>query len=185
VRRYHLHPDEAELLYLVAITDWHSRKVLAWHISNTQEADVCVEALNEAIQRFGAPAIMTTDQGSKFTSFVWTDRLKLKGTRISMDGKGRCIDNVFIERLAVTEVCMRLSERLGRRLAGQGRHRKLYRLLQQPPPAFIVRRRPTRPVLSPGNQQNPTRSASAKSSLTYPRNRSRFGERLNGDVLGC
>ncbi|MBJ2154128.1 DDE-type integrase/transposase/recombinase [Paracoccus sp. IB05] len=63
------------------------------------EADFCVEALNEAIHRFGAPGIMKTDQGSQFTSFAWTDRLKRVGTRISMDGKGRCIDNVFIERL--------------------------------------------------------------------------------------
>ena len=86
-------------LYLVAIMDWHTRKVLAWRISNTQEADVCVEALNEAIHRFGPPDIMNTDQGSQFTSFVWTDRLKRAGCQISMDGKGRCIDNVFIERL--------------------------------------------------------------------------------------
>lgn len=74
-------------LYLVAIMD------------NTLEADLCVEALNEAIHRFGAPGIMNTDQGSQFTSFAWTDRLKRVGTRISMDGKERCIDNVFIERL--------------------------------------------------------------------------------------
>ena len=86
-------------LYLVAVMDWHTRKVLAWRISNTQEADVCVEALNEAIHRFGPPDIMNTDQGSQFTSFAWTDRLKQAGCRISMDGKGRCIDNVFIERL--------------------------------------------------------------------------------------
>jgi putative transposase len=88
-----------QFLYLVAAMDWHSRKVLAWRISNTQGADVCVEALNEAIRRFGAPDIMYTGHGSQFTSFVWTDRLKRAGTRISMDGKGRCIDNVFSERL--------------------------------------------------------------------------------------
>ena len=92
-------PMRRGFLYLVAIMDWHTRKVLAWRISNTQEADVCVEALNEAIHRFSAPDIMNTDQGSQFTSFVWTDRLKRAGTRVSMDGKGRCIDNVFIERL--------------------------------------------------------------------------------------
>jgi putative transposase len=86
-------PMRRGFLYLVAIMDWHTRKVLAWRISNTQEADICVEALNEAIHRFGAPDIMNTDQGSQFTSFVWTDRLKRAGTRISMDGKGRCIDN--------------------------------------------------------------------------------------------
>jgi len=92
-------PMKRGFLYLVAIMDWFTRKVLAWRISNTQEADICVEALNEAIHRFGAPGIMNTDQGSQFTSFVWTDRLKRAGIRISMDGKGRCIDNVFIERL--------------------------------------------------------------------------------------
>jgi putative transposase len=80
-------------LYLVAIMDWHTRKVLAWRISNMLEADFCVEALNEAIHECGPPEIMNTDQGSQFTSFVWTDRLKRVGTRISMDGKGRCIDN--------------------------------------------------------------------------------------------
>ena len=68
-------------------------------ISNTYEAEFCVEALNEAIHRFGPPEIMNTDQGSQFTSFAWTDGLKRAGARISMDGKGRCIDNIFIERL--------------------------------------------------------------------------------------
>jgi putative transposase len=82
-----------------AIMDWYTRKVLAWRISNTLEADLCVEALNEAIHKFGPPEIMNTDQGSQFTSFAWTDRLKRVGSRISMDGKGRCIDNIFIERL--------------------------------------------------------------------------------------
>ena len=62
-------------LYLVAIMDWHTRKILAWRISNTLEADFCVEALNEAIHKFGPPEIMNTDQGSQFTSFTWTDRL--------------------------------------------------------------------------------------------------------------
>jgi putative transposase len=92
-------PMKRGFLYLVAIMDWFTRKVLAWRISNTYEAEFCVEALNEAIRRFGPPEIMNTDQGSQFTSFAWTDRLKRVGARISMDGKGRCIDNIFIERL--------------------------------------------------------------------------------------
>lgn len=71
-------------LYLVAIMGWYTRKVLAWRISNTLEADFCVEALNEAINKFGPPEIMNTDQGSQFTSFVWTDRLKQVGSRISL-----------------------------------------------------------------------------------------------------
>ena len=79
--------------------DWFTRKVLAWRISKTLEAEFCVEALNEAIHLFGVPGIMNTDRGSQFTCFVWTGRLIRVGTRISMDGKGRCIDKVFIERL--------------------------------------------------------------------------------------
>ncbi|WP_349039647.1 IS3 family transposase [Pseudotabrizicola sp. 4114] len=92
-------PMRRGFLYLVAVMDWFTRKVLAWRISNTLEADFCVEALNEATHKFGPPEIMNTDQGSQFTSFAWTDRLKRVGTRISMDGKGRCLDKVFIERL--------------------------------------------------------------------------------------
>ncbi len=92
-------PMRRGFLYLVAIMDWHTRKVLAWRISNTLEADFCVEALNEAIHRFGTPEIMNTDQGSQFTSFAWTDRLRRTGVRISMDGKGRFLDNIFVERL--------------------------------------------------------------------------------------
>jgi putative transposase len=86
-------------LYLVAILDVASRKVLSFRLSNTMTPDFCVDALNEAIARFGAPEILNTDQGSQFTSTAWTDVLKDAGVRISMDGKGRWIDNVFIERL--------------------------------------------------------------------------------------
>jgi putative transposase len=73
--------------------------VLAWRISNTCEAEFCVEALNEAIPRFGPSEIMNADQGSQITSFAWTDRLKRVGAGMSMDVKGRCIDNILIERL--------------------------------------------------------------------------------------
>ncbi|WP_370870577.1 IS3 family transposase [Pseudotabrizicola sp.] len=92
-------PMRKGFLYLVAIMDWFTRKVLAWRISNTLEAEFCLEALNEAIHKFGAPDIMNTDQGSQFTSFDWTDRLKRAKTKISMDGKARYLDNIFIERL--------------------------------------------------------------------------------------
>jgi len=92
-------PMRRGFLYLIAIMDWHTRKVLAWRISNTLEADFCVEALNEAIHRFGPPGIMNTDQGSQFTSFLWTDCVKQAGIKISMDGKGRFLDNIFVERL--------------------------------------------------------------------------------------
>ena len=92
-------PMRRGFLYLVAIMDWHSRRVLSWRLSNTLEAEFCVEALNEAIRLHGPPEIMNTDQGSQFTAFVWTDRLRRSGIRISMDGKGRFLDNIFIERL--------------------------------------------------------------------------------------
>ncbi len=92
-------PMRRGFLYLVAIMDWFTRKVLAWRISNTLEANFCVEALNEAIHKFGTPEIVNTDQGSQFTSFAWTDRLQRMGVRISMDGKGRFLDNIFVERL--------------------------------------------------------------------------------------
>jgi putative transposase len=88
-------PMRKGLLYLVAIMDWFTRKVLAWRISNTLEADFCLEALNEAIHKFGPPEIMNTDQGSQCTSFNWTDRLKRARTKISMDRKARYLDNIF------------------------------------------------------------------------------------------
>jgi putative transposase len=86
-------------LYLVAIMDWWSRKVLAWRLSNTMEAAFCVNALEEAMDRYGKPDIFNTDQGSQFTSWDFTQKLKGAGIRISMDGKGRWLDNVFVERL--------------------------------------------------------------------------------------
>ena len=92
-------PMARGFLYLAAIMDWHSRKVLSWRLSNTMDVHFCLEALDEAIARFGVPEIFNTDQGAQFTSRAWTDRLKAHGIRISMDGKGRCMDNVFIERL--------------------------------------------------------------------------------------
>lgn len=86
-------------MYLVAILDVASRKVLSFRLSNTLTADFCVEALEEAMAKFGVPEIFNTDQGSQFTCEEWTERLKTAGVAISMDGKGRWIDNVFIERL--------------------------------------------------------------------------------------
>ena len=86
-------------LYLVAIMDWHTRKVLSWRLSNTQDTRFCLEALDEAIEQYGCPGIFNTDQGSQFTSSAWTDRLRENEIRISMDGKGQWMDNVFIERL--------------------------------------------------------------------------------------
>jgi len=85
--------------YLVAIMDWASRKVLAWRLSNTLDASFCVEALEEALARYGTPEIFNTDQGSQFTSKGFIEKLTTHGIQISMDGKGRWMDNVFVERL--------------------------------------------------------------------------------------
>ena len=92
-------PMRRGFLYLVAIMDWASRKVLSWRISNTMDVDFCIAALEEALDRYGAPEIFNTDQGSQFTSDAFTEILKDADIRISMDGKGRWMDNVMIERL--------------------------------------------------------------------------------------
>ena len=86
-------------LYLVAIMDWTSRAVLAWQLSNSMDVSSCVSALEEALARFGKPDIFNTDQGSQFTSTAFTGILLAAGIKVSMDGRGRWIDNVFIERL--------------------------------------------------------------------------------------
>ena len=86
-------------LYLVAIIDWASRAVLAWRLSNTMDSAFCVEALDEALQRYGKPRIFNTDQGAQFTSAAFTGKLEAAGIAISMDGRGRFMDNIFIERL--------------------------------------------------------------------------------------
>ena len=85
--------------YLVVILDWYSRKVLSWRLSNTLESAFCLETLEEAHKKHGVPKIFNTDQGSQFTSNEFTDQLKKMGCEISMDGRGRALDNVFIERL--------------------------------------------------------------------------------------
>ena len=105
-------PLERGFLYLVAVMDWASRKVLSWRLSNTLEASFCVEALEEALGRFGTPEIFNTDQGSQFTSLEFTAVLKEAGVTISMDGRGRWTDNIFIERLwrSLKYECVYLSE---------------------------------------------------------------------------
>jgi len=92
-------PLRRGFMYLVAVMDWHSRKVLSWRVSNTLDSEFCVSALEEAIARYGRPEIFNTDQGSQFTSEAFTNVLKSNGIKISMDGRGRCMDNIFIERL--------------------------------------------------------------------------------------
>ena len=92
-------PVQRGFLYLVAIMDWATRHVLAWRLSNTMDVRFCLEALNEALARYGKPEIFNTDQGSQFTSFDFTGLLKAAEVTISMDGRGRYMDNIFIERL--------------------------------------------------------------------------------------
>jgi putative transposase len=92
-------PMAKGFLYLVVIMDWTSRAVLAWRLSNTLGAEFCVDALEEALARYGRPEIFNTDQGSQFTSDGFIGTLKAHDVTISMDGKGRCMDNIFVERL--------------------------------------------------------------------------------------
>lgn len=91
-------PIAKGFMYLVAVMDWHSRKILSWRVSNTLDVDFCIQSLQEAISVYGPPEIFNTDQGCQFTSEQFTGVLKKHGVKISMDGKGRWMDNVFIER---------------------------------------------------------------------------------------
>lgn len=116
--------------YLVAIIDWFSRRVLAWRLSNTMESSFCVEALQEALSRFEKPDIFNTDQGAQFTADSFTKALRGAGIAISMDGKGRCIDNVFVERvwrsLKYEEVFLHAYDDLGEARAGIRRYFRFY-----------------------------------------------------------
>ena len=92
-------PMPRGFMYLVAIMDWHSRKILSWRVSNTLESDFCIQALCDALNTYGSPEIFNTDQGAQFTSNSFTQVLMDHDVKISMDGRGRCQDNIFIERL--------------------------------------------------------------------------------------
>ena len=139
-------PMRRGFLYLVAIMDWASRKVLAWRLSNTMDAEFCVAALEEAIVHFGKPDIFNTDQGSQFTSFAFTNTLKDAGIRISMDGRGRWMDNFSISRASVAkpEVRVRVPQCLRDRQRGPKGHRFLDGLLQPATPTLDLRRQDTR-----------------------------------------
>ncbi len=91
-------PVQGGFFYLTAVIDWFSRYVLSWRLSNTMDGSFCIEALNAALRR-GTPEIFNTDQGSQFTAVAFTGRLEARGIAVSMDGRGRAIDNVFVERL--------------------------------------------------------------------------------------
>ncbi len=117
-------------VYLVAIIDWYSRRVLSWRVSNTLDTSFCIEALKEALERYGPPEIFNTDQGSQFTSDDFTQVLKDNGIRISMDGKGRWVDNVFVERLwrsvKYEEVYLKAYDSIGAARESLGRYFTFY-----------------------------------------------------------
>jgi putative transposase len=123
-------PMARGFVYLVAVLDWYSRKVLSWRVSITMDVHFCLEALEEAIDVHGAPEIVNTDQGSQFTSQAFTGLLKEHGIRISMDGKGAWRDNVFIERLwrsvKYEEVYLHAYDTVSDSRAGIGRYFNLY-----------------------------------------------------------
>ncbi len=123
-------PMARGFVYLAAVMDWHSRKVLAWRVSVTMDTDFCVEALEESLGRHGAPEIFNTDQGSQFTSDAFTGLLKANGIQISMNGKGSWKDNVFVERLwksvKYEEVYLRAYESVPEARTGLGRYFEFY-----------------------------------------------------------
>jgi len=157
-------------LYLVAIMDWSSRTVLAWRLSNTMDVQFCVDALDEALGRYGAPEIFNTDQGSQLTSWAWTQRLRGTGIRISMDGRGRFLDNIFIERLwrSLKYECVYLHAFSGGRDArnGIGKWVDFYNN-RRPPllPAMYPPRRRTAPYCTEIETSSPTPRPSFSAAL--------------------
>lgn len=123
-------PMKRGFIYLIAVMDWYSRRVLSWKLSNTLTTDFCVEAVEEAITKYGTPEIFNTDQGSQFTSTAFTDLLKKHDIQISMDGKGRWVDNVFVERLwrsvKYEEVYLKAYESVSEAKAGLKRYFSFY-----------------------------------------------------------
>lgn len=123
-------PMARGFVYLAAVLDWHSRQVLAWEVSISMEADFCVRVLEQALARWGKPEVFNTDQGSQFTSVLFTERLKREGIAISMDGRGCWRDNVFVERLwrsvKYEEVYLHAYETVSQAREGIGRYLNFY-----------------------------------------------------------
>jgi putative transposase len=117
-------------VYLVAIMDWYSRRVLSWRVSNTLDTTFCIEALEEALSSFGKPEVFNTDQGAQFTAEAFTSVLHGHGVKISMDGKGRYMDNIFVERLwrsvKYEEVYLHAYESVSEARTGLGRYFDFY-----------------------------------------------------------
>jgi Integrase core domain len=124
-------------IYLVAIIDWFSRYVLAWQVSNTMDVQFCLDTLETALQT-GQPHIFNSDQGSQFTSHVFTQRLERAGIQIRQDGKGRAYDNIFVERVAQCEIRGGLSQSLCLCPRGDPESGCLFPVLQSPTLASIL-----------------------------------------------
>jgi putative transposase len=137
-------PMARGFVYLAAVIDWFSRRVLSWKLSITMDVSFCLEALDEALSKYGKPEIFNTDQGSQFTSVAFTDRLKQEGIKISMDGKGRWADNVFVERfwrsIKYEEVYLHAYESVSTARSGIGRYIEFFN--QQRPHSSLNRQTP-------------------------------------------
>jgi putative transposase len=137
-------PMARGFVYLTAVIDWFSRRVLSWKLSITMDVSFCLESLDEALGKYGKPKIFNTDQGSQFTSVAFTDRLKQSGIRISMDGKGRWADNVFVERfwrsIKYEEVYLHAYESVSAARSGIGRYIEFFN--QQRPHSSLNRQTP-------------------------------------------
>jgi putative transposase len=131
-------PLPVGFMYLTAVMDWHSRYVLSWRLSNTLDVDFCLEALEDALSQ-GCPEVFNTDQGVQFTAASYTQRLEAAGAKVSMDGKGRCLDNVFVERLWRTvkkDTTTTSSRRTRCRTGYNRRHHRLSVGLARPGPVL-------------------------------------------------
>ena len=166
--------------YLVAVLDWHTRRVLAWRLSNTMEARFCCEAIQEALERFPRPEIVNTDQGAQFTAAEFTAPLKALGIAISMDGRGRWIENVFIERLwrsvKYEEIYLHAYDDLAEARQGLGayfefyNHKRPHQALGDQPPARFYELTLRPPPESTANPQGIHSSSTSYQSppLTIP-----------------
>jgi len=135
-------PMARGFVYLAAVVDWFSRRVLAWRVSITMEVEFCLDALDEALARHGKPEIFNTDQGSQFTSAAFTDRLLDNAIAISMDGRGAWRDNVFVERLwrsvKYEEVYLRAYDSVGEARMSIGRYLTFYNPASQHPSVYTI-----------------------------------------------
>ncbi|RMG39268.1 MAG: IS3 family transposase [Methanobacteriota archaeon] len=151
-------PMAKGFLYLVAIMDWYSRKVLSWRLSNSLDTVFCIDALQEALSKYGTPEIFNTDQGSQFTSEEFTGILKDADIKISMDGKGRWMDNVFIERLwrslKYEEVYLKAYETVAEARSGIGiwmtfyNHERTHQSLDRKTPEQVYFNHPTEKLVA-------------------------------------